>query len=69
MHGWSEATERKLLMCLIDHNAKPNWSNVATAMGDEFTGEACRCVMPYSLLVDFPVDLRSLLSIANFPAI
>ncbi|KAL2423896.1 hypothetical protein ABEF95_009517 [Exophiala dermatitidis] len=42
MRGWTEATERKLLMCLIDHSAKPNWATIADAMGDDFTGEACR---------------------------
>jgi Myb-like DNA-binding domain len=44
MASWSEIEERKLLMCIIDPDAKPKWDEVAARMGDGKTGSACRYV-------------------------
>ena len=46
---WNEHTERKLLLCLIDRDLKPNWTTVAANMGAEFTAEAARSVYSDSL--------------------
>jgi hypothetical protein len=45
MSPWNEATERKLLLCIIDHAVKPEWPKISDTMGEDFTGEACRCVI------------------------
>ncbi len=49
MSPWNETTERKLLLCIIDHAVKPEWPKISEAMGEDFTGEACRCVILSSL--------------------
>jgi len=38
---WSEAAEDKLMLCVLDYTGRVNWRAVATAMGDEFTPNAC----------------------------
>jgi hypothetical protein len=47
MASWSEIEERKLLMCIIDPDAKPKWDEVAARMGDGKTGSACRYVLHF----------------------
>ncbi|KEF54909.1 uncharacterized protein A1O9_09352 [Exophiala aquamarina CBS 119918] len=42
MSPWNENTERKLLLCLIDPEKKPDWTVVSGNMGEGFTSEACR---------------------------
>ena len=42
MSPWTELTERKLLLCIMDPEQKPKWEEVAGRMGQGFTGEACR---------------------------
>lgn len=39
---WNDATERQLLLCLVDPAIKPKWETVAEQMGTGFTAEAVR---------------------------
>jgi hypothetical protein len=39
---WNQENERKLLLCLVDSNIKPDWAEVATSMGSDFTDESVR---------------------------
>lgn len=45
MSPWNEATERKLLLCLVDPEKKPDWPTISGSMGVGFTAEACRSVL------------------------
>lgn len=49
---WDESTEKKLLLCLIDHSVKQNWHAVVDAMGQEYTVESVRSVSHTVLRVD-----------------
>ncbi|PGH17706.1 hypothetical protein AJ80_04714 [Polytolypa hystricis UAMH7299] len=39
---WDDTIDRRLLLSTIDPATKPNWEDVAKAMGEDFTSEACR---------------------------
>lgn len=49
--SWDDASEKRLLLCIIDLGVKPNWPEVAKTMGTGFTNEACR----YVLNIAFPL--------------
>lgn len=42
MGPWTDATERKLLLCMVDAQATHNWAALAGSMGEGFSDQACR---------------------------
>ena len=46
MPKWNEASERKLLLCIISFAELKtiSWDKIAELMGDEVSSEACRYV-------------------------
>ena len=65
MSPWNESTERKLLLCLVDPEKKPDWAVVSRNMGDGFTGEACRSVLCPSLETPTRILSNSLLLLSS----
>lgn len=43
---WNASTELRLLLCIIDPKATPKWDQVAARMGQQFSREGCRYVLP-----------------------
>ncbi len=61
MPTWEAQNEKRLLLCLVDHNATPDRKLVGSRMGEDYTSEAVRSVSHQSLMLFQATSYRPLL--------